>query len=79
MVGRLVGWLVANGWSLERHGLCGRWQSAIPRWLIYLLFWSDSWLVGHLVGPLCVLLATSVGLFVGWSFVFLLDSWVVGW
>ena len=26
--GWIVGWLV--GWSLERHRLCGRWQSAIP-------------------------------------------------
>ena len=71
LFGWSLGWLIANGWSLDRHRLCG--NPALLRIRLVVLFAAlvgllDGWSVG------CLWLF-------GWLLmvVCLLDCWMVGW
>ena len=77
LFGWSLGWLIANGWSLDRHRLCG--NPALLRIRLVVLFAAlvgllDGWSVGWLVGCLWLF---------GWLLmvVCLLDCWMVanGW
>ena len=73
LFGWSLGWLIANGWSLDRHRLCG--NPALLRIRLVVLFAAlvgllDGWSVGWLVGCLWLF---------GWLLmvVCLLDCWLV--